>query len=156
MSFHSLIAHFFLELTNSLMGFPGGSEGKETACNAGDDRDMELIPGWGRCPGGGHDNPLQYSCLGNTMDREAWQTRVHRVAKNWTWLKQLSSHTESNQKEGKRGKLKIKWREKKTASKATSAHEIVWGMYRSPISRLEGLWTTDWATVQGIWLKGVH
>ena len=51
------------------MGFPGGSEGKETACNAGDERDMELIPGWGRCPGGGHGNPLQYSCLENPMDR---------------------------------------------------------------------------------------
>ena len=44
------------------MGFPGGSVGEESACNAGD---LGLIPGLGRYPGGGHDNPLQYSCLEN-------------------------------------------------------------------------------------------
>ena len=44
------------------MGFPGGSDGKESACNAGN---LGLIPGLGRCPGGRHDNPLQYSCLEN-------------------------------------------------------------------------------------------
>ena len=46
-------------------GFPGGSVGKELACNAGDTRDMDLIPGLGRSPGGGHGDPLQYSCLEN-------------------------------------------------------------------------------------------
>ena len=46
--------------------------------NAGD---LGLIPGWGRSPGGGNGNPLQYSCLGNPMDREAWWTTVHRVTK---------------------------------------------------------------------------
>ena len=46
--------------------------GKESACNAGDAGDMGLIPGLGRSPGGGHGNPLQYSCLGNPMDRGAW------------------------------------------------------------------------------------
>ena len=45
------------------MGFSGGSSGKEPTCNAGDMRDTGSIPGWGRCPGGGNDNPLQYSCL---------------------------------------------------------------------------------------------
>ena len=44
------------------LGFPGGSDGKESACNAGD---LDLIPGLGRSPGGGHGNPLQYSCLEN-------------------------------------------------------------------------------------------
>ena len=53
------------------MGFPGGSVGKEPVFNAGDTRDMVLIPGWGRSPGGGHSNPLQYSCLENPMDRGA-------------------------------------------------------------------------------------
>ena len=42
--------------------------------------------------GGGHVSPLQYSCLENPMDRGAWQAMVHRVAKSWTWLKQLSTH----------------------------------------------------------------
>ena len=50
------------------VGFPGGSEGKESACNAGD---LGLIPGLGRSPGEGNGNPLQYSCLENPMDRGA-------------------------------------------------------------------------------------
>ena len=60
------------------MGFPHGSDGKESACNAGD---LGTIPGSGRSPGGGHGNPLQYSCLENPMDRGAWQTTAHRVTK---------------------------------------------------------------------------
>ena len=51
--------------------------GKESACNAGD---LGLIPGLGRSPGEGNDNPFQYSCLENPMDRGAWQTTVHGVA----------------------------------------------------------------------------
>ena len=47
---------------------------------------MGLIPGSRRCPGGGHGHPYQYSCLGNPMDRGAWQATVHGVAKSWTWL----------------------------------------------------------------------
>ena len=54
-----------------LMGFPGGSVGKETTCNVGDTGDMDLIPGLGGSPGRGHSNPLQYSCLENPMDRGA-------------------------------------------------------------------------------------
>ena len=50
------------------MGAPGSSAGKETACKAGD---LDSIPGSGRSPGGGHGSPLQYSCLGNPMHREA-------------------------------------------------------------------------------------
>ena len=61
---------------------------------AGDVRDMCSIPGLGRSPGGGHSNPLQYSCLGNPMDRGAWRATVHRVAKIHTWLKWLSTHNE--------------------------------------------------------------
>ena len=61
------------------MGFPDGSDGKESACNAGD---LGSIPGSGRSPGGGHGNPLQYSCLGNSMDRGAWRATVHGVAKS--------------------------------------------------------------------------
>ena len=55
--------------------------GKESACNAGDWGDMASIPGLGRSPGEGNGNPLQYSCLGNLMDRGAWWATVHRVAK---------------------------------------------------------------------------
>ena len=65
-------------------GFPGGSVGKESICNAGDLRDMDLIPGSRRSPGGGHGNPFQYSCLENPMDRGAWWATVHRVTKGQT------------------------------------------------------------------------
>ena len=57
---------------------------KNPHANAGDVRDMGLIPGSGRSPGGGQGNPPQYSCLENPMDREAWQVTVHGVTKNWT------------------------------------------------------------------------
>ena len=67
-------------------GFPAGSVGKESACTAGD---QGSIPGWGRSPGEGNGNPLQYSCLGNPMDRGACWDTVHRVTKSWT---QLSNH----------------------------------------------------------------
>ena len=70
-------------------GFPGGTGGKEPAVNAGDRRDVGLIPGSGRSPGGGHGNPLQY-CLENPMGRGAWRATVHRVTKSWTQLKRLS------------------------------------------------------------------
>ena len=60
-------------------GFPGGSTVKNPPANAGD---MGSIPGSGRSPGGGNDNPLQYSCLGNPMDRGAWLATVHGVAKS--------------------------------------------------------------------------
>ena len=65
------------------MGFPGGSEVKVFAWNAGD---LGLIPGSGRSPGEGNGNPLQYSCLENPMDREAWQAAVHGVTKSRTQL----------------------------------------------------------------------
>ena len=66
---------------------------KSLPVNAGDIRDMGLIPGLGRSPGEGHGNPLQYSCLENPMDRGAWRATVHRVSKSQTQLKQLSTCT---------------------------------------------------------------
>ena len=52
--------------------------------NSGDMRNMGLIPGLERCPGGGHGSPLEYSCLENPMNRGAWQAIEHRVSKSWT------------------------------------------------------------------------
>ena len=65
---------------------------KNLPANAGDIRDSDSIPGSGRFPGGGHGNPLQYSCLENPTDRGAWQGTVHRVTKSQTQLKQLGTH----------------------------------------------------------------
>ena len=62
--------------------FPGGSDGKESACEVGD---LVLIPGLGRSPGEGNGYPLQYSGLENSMDRGTWQATVHGVTKSWTF-----------------------------------------------------------------------
>ena len=67
--------------------FPGGSDGKVSACYAGD---PGSIPGLGRSPGEGNGNPLQYSCLENPMDRGAWQATVHGVAMSRTGLSDLT------------------------------------------------------------------
>ena len=69
--------------TPVFLGFPGGSDVKESACNVGD---LGLIPESGRSPGGGHGYPLQYSCLENPLDREAWRAIAHAVAKSQTRL----------------------------------------------------------------------
>ena len=66
---------------------------KNPPASAGDIKDKGLIPGSGRCPGGGRGNPLQYSCLENPMDRGAWGATDHRVAQRRTRLKPLSWHT---------------------------------------------------------------
>ena len=67
--------------------------GKNLPANARGVRNAGSIPGLGRSPGEGNDNPLQYSCLENPMDRGAWRAAVHRVTKSWTRLKRLSTHT---------------------------------------------------------------
>ena len=65
---------------------------KNLPANAGDVRDVDSILGLGRSPEGGHDDPLQYSCLENPMDRGAWRAMVHRFAKTQTQLKRPSTH----------------------------------------------------------------
>ena len=76
----SLVRHsqYFFLTEPQLIYIPGGSDGKESACNAGD---PGSIPGPGRSPGEGNGKPLQYSCLENSLDRGTWQTTVHGVAK---------------------------------------------------------------------------
>ena len=66
------------------LSFPGGSDGKASACNAGD---PGSIPGWGRSPGEGNGNPVQYSCLENPTDGGAWWATVHGVTKSGTQLR---------------------------------------------------------------------
>ena len=73
------------------MDFPGGSDDKESACNAGDPCS---IPGWGRSPGERNGYPLQYSWLENSMDRGAWQATFHGVTKSLTWMN--NSHFDFN------------------------------------------------------------
>ena len=65
-------------------GFPSGAVVKNRPANIGDARDMTLIPGSGRSPEAGNGNPVQYSCLENSMDRGAWKATIHGVAKSQT------------------------------------------------------------------------
>ena len=69
------------------MGFPGGSNGKESDCNAGD---LSSIPGCGRSLGEGNGSPLQNSCLENPVDEKAWWTTVHGVAKSQALLRDFT------------------------------------------------------------------
>ena len=85
---HNMLRLFIPHHLNARFGFPGGSAGKESACNAGD---PGLIPGSGRSLGEGNGNPLQYSCLGNPMDRGAWQATVHGSQKSQTQLSNLTA-----------------------------------------------------------------
>ena len=77
MTWVSLILTFFIP-----NWFPWLLSGRESSCNARDARDSGLIPGSGKSPGGGNDNPLKYSCLDNPIDREAWWAIVLGVTKS--------------------------------------------------------------------------
>ena len=91
--------------------FPGGSDGKASAHNAGD---PGSIPELGRSPGEGNGNPLQYSCLENHMDGGAWEAAVHGVAKSWTRLRHftflLSFHFHALEKEMATHSSVLAWR----------------------------------------------
>ena len=86
---NKIISALIFLFTIVLMGFPGGSDGKESACNVGD---LGSIPGLGRSSGEGNGNPLQYSCLKNPMDRGAWQATAHGVTKSQTRLSDWHTH----------------------------------------------------------------
>ena len=73
---HTVCNCKILETTQVFMGFPDNSGGKESTCNTGD---LGSIPGLGRSPGEGNGSPLQYSYLGNSMDRGAWRATVHKL-----------------------------------------------------------------------------
>ena len=77
------------------MGFPCGSVVKNLPANAGDARDTGSIPGLARSPGEGNGNPLQYSCLGNSIGRGAWPATVHGVSKNQDMTEQLNAYLHS-------------------------------------------------------------
>ena len=88
------ICQVFLVYTFDIGGFPGGSDGDESAFSAGD---LGSIPGLGRHPGEGNGCPLQYSCLENSMNRGAWRGTVHGVAELYTteWLSLSLFHINS-------------------------------------------------------------
>ena len=75
------------------MGSPTGTMVKNPPANAGDARDLGSIPGLGKSPGEENGNPLQYSCLGNPMDRGAWWATLHEIMNSWT---QMSDYTHTH------------------------------------------------------------
>ena len=76
-----------------MKGLPKWLIGKESACDAEDTGEtVRLIPGLGISPGGGHGNPLQYSCLGESCGQRSWQATVHGVTQRRTQLKRLSTY----------------------------------------------------------------
>ena len=96
--YNSSFDTYWLATLGYILGFPGGSAGKVSACNAGD---LGLIPGSGRSPGEGNDSPLQYSCLENPMDREAWwackvSDMTERLHFTWVILLNLSEYAQYN------------------------------------------------------------
>ena len=96
---------------------------------------MGLILGSRGSPGEGHGNPLQHSCLKNPMDRGTWQATVHRVAKSWTWLQQLSTHTELCTRE-----LIISREKPESRERVRWLQEISWREWGSGL----GLWLWGW------------
>ena len=109
--------------------FPSGSDGKESACNAGD---PSSIPGSERSLEKGNGNPLQYSCLENSMDRRAWRATVHGVAKSWTRLNQLGMYWAHIVKG-------VKWVFKEWNSpsvRGTSMHPMLYLYGRLPVQEL--------------------
>ena len=87
-----------------MSGLLSDASGKESPANAEDMRDAGSVPGWGRSPGRGHGNPLQYFCLENSLDRGAWWVTVHGVAKSWTLVKCLSTQRKLRIKEAPEGR----------------------------------------------------
>ena len=86
------VLKFICTSVSMLLGFPGGSVVQNSPANAGD---KGLIPGSGRSPGEGNGNPLQYSCLGNPMDRGAWRATVHGVTKELDTTERLKRTTDT-------------------------------------------------------------
>ena len=91
-NFESFVRYLFPRIPGSHGSSQVALAVKNQPANAGDVRDGGWTPGLGRSPGGGHGNPLQYCCLENPTDREAWRATVHIVANTWTRLRSLSTH----------------------------------------------------------------
>ena len=111
-----------------MSGFPGGSDGKESACNSGD---LALIPGSGRSPGEENRYPLQYSCLENPMDRGAWQAAIHSVKKSRTRLKGLSMHVQGGWRSS------IQSAKTRPGADGSSDHQLLIAKFRLNLKKVE-------------------
>ena len=105
------------------MGFSSSTRGKEPGCPC--IRDAGSVSGLGRSPGGGHGNPLRYPCLENPVDRGAWWSTVHGVAKSWTRLKQLSAHTHTHRHTHTLILLPSSWYASSPPANPTLSHKVL-------------------------------
>ena len=131
---------------------------KNPPANAGDLRDEGLIPGWGRSPGGGNGNPLQYLCLENPTVRGAWHATVHGVTKSWTRLKQLSiSPPCKDSSQSSKWKNPRKWREHKKQRQLRVTQKQQRKLGRSPGTRqhqhLDDPLAQDTGQVPALWVQ---
>ena len=85
--FFIMVYHRILNIVTWAIGLLGGTSGKEPTCQWRRHKTCRFDPWVRKVPGGGHGNPLQYSCLENLMNRGVWQVAVHSIAKSWTRLK---------------------------------------------------------------------
>ena len=132
---------------------PWWLSGKESTCSAGD---LGLISGWGRSPGEGNDNPLQYSCLGNPMDRGAWRATVHGVTKVWYNLlttppppwrlcpKARRSHICAKAAAHRRYEAAVKFCRQKPALSRSRNSVWSWGSSQSSPVRFSSLPSSEW------------
>ena len=138
---------------------------KNLPVSAGEVRDAGLIPGSGRSPGGGHGNPLQYSCLENPMDRGAWQATVHRVSKSQTLLKRLSMHSQVGRGESSCGTFDedpspgpcrvVRWLPGQPPSQSTTHRPAGWSLFaRLRYSKTERELTASWVPWADSKLRG--
>ena len=107
---------------------------KGSACSA---RDLDSIPGSGISPGEGNGNPLQYSCLENSMDRGTWQATVHRVTESWTWLSDLYTIHKMNKLLHRVYSLRTKTRRKHLIREQRKFSVVV--LWRKNIIRVRGM-----------------
>ena len=129
---------------------------KNPPTNAGDIRDASTIPGLGRSPGRWHGNPLQYSCLENSMDRGAWKATVHMVAKSRTQLKGPSTHVHSLQLQGQSHSLRpVGIVAVYIMSTVWSSRSFTWygvSMYNTAYKIWLNIIYSPWGWTKGLWL----
>ena len=137
--------------------FPGGSDGKESACNAGD---LGSIPGLGRSPGEENSYQLQYSGLENSMDRGVWQATVLGVAKSWTRLSDFHFHFRWWSQKGRlasdgtgvliaRGSILPVWAQRKGHARTQWLGDVWWPRKESsPESKFAGTMIVDFQTLE--------
>ena len=118
---------------------PDGTLIKNPPASVGDARDEGSSPELGRSPGGGNGNPLQYSCLENSMDRRTWWVRIHGVGKSQTWLSTLKSKEGNDKYWQARGKIRsfIPWTDKTWSTGEGNGKPLQYSCLENPMNSMK-------------------